>query len=515
MANKITDMSKIRKVIKFHCNGKSKLFISNYLSLSRNTVKKYISLYEALGLTFEIINQKTDGELEVLFSQNVSQTIPVKVQTLYAFFPQMERELKKVGVTLNHMWEQYIAANPDGFRSSQFRYHYKIWGKKVNPVMHMNHKAGDKMYVDYAGKTLSIIDNETGEIQEVQFFVAILGASQYTYAEASMSQKKEDFVNSVENAMRFFEGTPAAIVPDNLKSAVIKSSRFEPTINETLADLAEHYETTILPARAYKPRDKSLVEGAVKILYRRIYVNLKQEKFFDIDALNQKIGDLLDSHNNRKLTGRPYSRYELFLEDEKEKLRPLPQERFEIKYQSFATVMQNGHVQLSQDKNYYSVPYQYIKKKAKLLYTKSTVEIYHKYNRIATHIRNYKPYVYTTTPEHLASTHQFMTQWSASNFIDWGNRIDPVVGEYILKIIESRNHPEQAFKSCLGILSYEKKVSKERLINACKRALDFKIYNFKTIQNILENNLDTIEFEHEQEQDLPTHGNIRGKHYFN
>jgi transposase len=515
MANKITDMSKIRKVIKFYCNGKSKLFISNYLSLSRNTVKKYISLFEALGLTFEIINQKTDAELEVLFSQNVSQTIPVKVQTLYAFFPQMERELKKVGVTLNLMWEKYITTNPDGFRSSQFRYHYKIWGKKVNPVMHMNHKAGDKMYVDYAGKTLSIIDKETGEIQEVQFFVAILGASQYTYAEASMSQKKEDFVNSVENAMRFFEGTPAAIVPDNLKSAVIKSSRFEPTINETLADLAEHYETTILPARAYKPRDKSLVEGAVKILYRRIYVNLKQEKFFDIDALNQKIGDLLDSHNNRKLTGRPYSRYELFLEDEKEKLRPLPQERFEIKYQSFATVMQNGHVQLSQDKNYYSVPYQYIKKKAKLLYTKSTVEIYHKYNRIATHIRNYKPYVYTTTPEHLASTHQFMTQWSASNFIDWGNRIDPVVGEYILKIIDSRNHPEQAFKSCLGILSYEKKVSKERLINACKRALDFKIYNFKTIQNILENNLDTIEFEHEQEQDLPTHGNIRGKHYFN
>lgn len=515
MANKITDMSKIRKVIKFYCNGKSKLFISNYLSLSRNTVKKYISLFEALGLTFEIINQKTDAELELLFSQNVSQTIPVKVQTLYTFFPQMERELKKVGVTLNHMWEQYIAANPDGFRSSQFRHHYKIWGKKVNPVMHMNHKAGDKMYVDYAGKTLSIIDKETGEIQEVQFFVAILGASQYTYAEASMSQKKEDFVNSVENAMRFFEGTPAAIVPDNLKSAVIKSSRFEPTINETLADLAEHYETTILPARAYKPRDKSLVEGAVKILYRRIYVNLKQEEFFDIDALNQKIGDLLDSHNNRKLTGRPYSRYELFLEDEKEKLRPLPQERFEIKYQSFATVMQNGHVQLSQDKNYYSVPYQYIKKKAKLLYTKSTVEIYHKYNRIATHIRNYKPYVYTTTPEHLASTHQFMTQWSASNFIDWGNRIDPVVGEYILKIIDSRNHPEQAFKSCLGILSYEKKVSKERLINACKRALDFKIYNFKTIQNILENNLDTIEFEHEQEQDLPTHGNIRGKHYFN
>jgi transposase len=515
MANKLTDMSKIRKVIKFHCNGKSKLFISNYLSLSRNTVKKYISLFEVLGLSFELINLKTDAELEMLFSHHMAQPISLKLQTVYDFFPQMERELKKVGVTIHLMWERYFAANPDGLKSSQFSHHYKVWGNKVNPVMHMNHKSGDKMYVDYAGKTLSIVDKDTGEVQEVQFFVAILGASQYTYAEASMSQQKEDFVTSVENAMRFFKGTPAAIVPDNLKSAVIKSSRFEPTINETLADLAEHYQTTILPARAYKPRDKSLVEGAVKILYRRIYVNLKDCTFYSLEELNQHIWDLLDSHNNRKLTGRPYSRYELFLEDEKGKLRLLPQDRFEIKYQSFATVMQNGHVQLSQDKNYYSVPYQYVKKKAKLLYTKSTVEIYHKYNRIAIHIRNYKPYIYTTNPEHLASTHQFVTQWSASRFIEWGNSIDTSVGAYIIQIIESRNHPEQAYKSCLGILHFEKKVGKERLINACKRALDFKIYNFKTIQNILENNLDSIDFEQEQEIDLPTHGNIRGKHYFN
>ena len=514
MANKITDMSKIRKVIKFYCDGKSKLFISSYLSLSRNTVKKYISLFDVLGLSFELIDKKTDAELELLFSQTTVESISPKLQTLHNFFPKMERELKKVGVTIQHMWEQYFKDNPDGFQCSQFRHYYKIWGKRVNPVMQMNHKAGDKMYVDYAGKTLSIIDKVTGEITEVQFFVAILGASQYTYAEASMSQKKEDFVVSIENAMRYFEGTPAAIVPDNLKSAVIKSSRFEPTINETLADLAEHYETTILPARVYKPRDKSLVEGAVKILYRRIYVNLKETKFFSLEELNQQIWDLLDAHNSRKLTGRPYSRVELFLEDEIQKLRPLPQERFEIKYQSFATIMQNGHVQLSQDKNYYSVPYQYIKKKAKLLYTKSTVEIYHKYNRIAVHPRNYKPYVYTTIPEHLASTHQFVAQWSASRFLDWANSIDASVGEYIIQIIESRNHPEQAFKSCLGILSFEKKVGKDRLINACKRALDFKIYNFKTIQNILENNLDHIDFEQE-EQELPNHPNIRGKHYYN
>jgi len=254
----------------------------------------------------------------------------------------------------------------------------------------------------------------------------------------------------------------------------------------------------------------------VKILYRRIYVNLKERTFYSLDELNDQIWSLLDIHNHRKLTARPYSRFELFIEDEKDKLQPLPQERFEIKYQSFATVMQNGHVQLSQDKNYYSVPYQYLRKKVKLLYTKSTVEVYYKYNRIATHQRNYKPYMYTTNSEHLASTHQFVADWSATRFIDWATDIDSAVAEFIIKIIDSRNHPEQAFKSCLGILSYEKKVGRVRLINACKRALDFKIYNFKTIQNILENNLDTIDAEQEQDlnQELPEHRNIRGKHYY-
>lgn len=514
MANKLTDMSKIRKVLKFHCSGKSKLFISNYLSLSRNTVKKYISLFDALGLNLQDLEQKTDADLENLFSQPTLESTNPTLEKLQSYFPKMERDLKKVGMTVQHLWEAYFKENPDGLKSSQFRYHFRNWSNRVNPVMHMNHKAGDKMYVDYAGKTLSIIDEDTGEIKEVQFFVAILGASQYTYAEASMSQQKEDFVTSVENAIYFFGGTPAAIVPDNLKSAVIKSSRFEPTINETLADFAEHYQTTILPARAYKPRDKSLVEGAVKILYRRIYVHLREQKFFSLDQLNEQIWNLLDVHNKKKLTARPYSRLELFTEDEKKELSPLPQERFEIKYQSFATVMQNGHVSLSVDKNFYSVPFQYLRKKVKLLYTKSTIEIYYKYNRIATHPRHYKPYVYTTNPDHMASTHQFVADWSAARFLDWANKIDPNVGELILKVIDSKTHPEQAYKSCLGILSFEKKVGKQRLINACKRALDYKIYSYKTIQNILENNLDRIDIESETDLELPQHDNIRGKNYF-
>ncbi len=515
MANKLIDMSKVRKVIQLHGQGKSKLFISKYLSLSRNTVKKYIALYQLLNFSIEDIKLKSDTELEAIFSSYNEPDIPVRVKALYAFFPQMERELKKVGVTKLLMWEEYIKKYPDGFKSTQFCEYYNRWGKKVNPVMHMTHKSGDKLFIDYAGKTLQVIDKETGEITEVQFFVAILGASQYTYAEVSPSQKKEDFIASIENSLHYFQGVPAAIVPDNLRSAVTKSNRFEPVINETLLDFAEHYETTILPARAYKPRDKSLAEGAVKILYQRIYPAIKKEDFFSIETMNQRIWDLLKQHNSKKLTGRPYSRLQSFTEDEQDKLSPLPVTRFEVKQQSFATVMMNGHVLLSKDKHYYSVPYQYIRKKVKLLFTSTTVEVYHKYNRIALHTRNPRPYYYTTVKEHMASTHQFITDWTPQRFIDWAASIDPSVEELICRILEKKQHPEQSYKSCMGVLSFAKKVGKERLANACKRAIDHGIYNYRIIQKILENGLDTIVDEEPNNSELPEHKNIRGKNYYN
>jgi len=347
------------------------------------------------------------------------------------------------------------------------------------------------------------------------FFVAILGASQYTYAEASISQKKEDFVVSVENALHFFQGVPAAIVPDNLKSAVIKSNRFEPTINETFMDFAEHYGTTVLPARAYKPRDKSLAEGAVKILYQRIYPALRGKEFYSLKQLNEAIWKELEIHNNKKLTGRPTSRLQLFIEDEKDKLMPLPVEKYEIKEMSMATVMQNGHVSLSKDKHYYSVPYQYIRKKVKIVFTSKRVEVYHKYNRIALHKRNYRQYNYTTTKEHLASTHQFITEWTPQRFIDWAASIDESVKDFIVRLLEQKHHPEQAYKSCMGVLSYVKKVGKERLANACKRALDHHVYNYKIIQKILENGLDKLDNENQEEQELPFHNNIRGENYYN
>ncbi|HPG73113.1 MAG TPA: IS21 family transposase [Bacteroidales bacterium] len=508
-------MSKVRKVLRLHHKGESKLFISKYLSLSRNTVKKYIAMQKMLNLSYETIEIKSDAELEQLFSSNQPDFISPIHEAVYDFFPYMERQLKKDGVTKLQMWREYYGKNPDGLKSSQFCNLYRQWGKKVNPVMHMNHKAGDKLFIDYAGKTLEIVDKETGEVHEVQFFVAILGASQYTYAEASMSQKKEDFIASVENALHFYGGVPAAIVPDNLKSAVTKSSRFEPTLNETFHDFAEHYETTILPARAYKPRDKALAEGAVKILYQRIYPLVKGKTFHSLKELNTIIWEGLKKHNNAKLTGRHISRLQLFNEDEKHKLSPLPVERYEIKQIAMVTVMQNGHVSLGKDKHYYSVPYQYLRKKIKIVFTKSTVEIYHKYVRIAVHQRDPRPYRYSTAKEHLASTHQFVTDWTPQRFIDWAASIDEPVKEFIIQVLDRKQHPEQAYKSCMGILSFAKKVGTERLSNACKRALDHQVFNYKIIDNILKRGLDKIKDKSEdQELELPFHKNIRGDKYY-
>ena len=516
MANKKTDMSKVRKTLVLYHQGRDKSFISRYLQLSRTTVQKYINLFKLLGHDIEMITSKSDAELERLFSTNNQPELSPKLQAVYNFFPYMEKELKRKGVTKQLMWEEYFAQHPDGLRSSQFMSRYTEWCKKVNPVMHMEHKAGDKLFIDYAGQKLAVINKETGEVTEVEFFVAILGSSQYTYAEASPTQQKEDFITSVENALHFYGGVPQAIVPDNLKSAVTKSSKYEPTINETFADFAGHYQTAVLPARAYRPRDKSLVEGAVRILYQRIYTALRNSVFYSIEELNEAIWNQLDIHNGKKLTGRPLSRLQMFNAVEKDVLSPLPEKRYEIKYQSMATVGQNGHVQLSSDKHYYSVPYQYIRKKVKLLYSSSTVTIYYKYNQIAVHKRSFRPYNYTTDPDHLASTHKFVTEWTPQRFINWGASIDEYVKEFIIRLLEQRVHPEQAYKSCLGVLSFTKKVSNERLSAACKRALDYEIYNYRTIETILQKGLDTMGEQPEDEMpQLPFHTNIRGNNYYN
>ena len=508
-------MIKIRQILRLQSQGLSKLQIAAQTGIARNTLKKYIKEFISSGLSFEEINELSDKELEDLFVKPEDRPLNERLQILFSLFPATEKELKRKGVTRQLLWKEYKTHHPDGVGLSQFKHYFSQWKAQVNPTMHMEHKAGDKLYVDFAGDKLEIINEQTGEVKPVEVFVAILGASQLTYVEAVMTQQKEDFIFACENALHYCGGVPAAIVPDNLKSAVSKSSKYEPTLNETFADFAEHYGTAILPARAYRPRDKALVENAVRIIYTRIYVKVKRQQYLTLQDLNAAILTALEEHNNAPLRGRNYSRRQQFDEVEKNILMPLPELRYELKKHQYATVAKNGHVGLSADKHYYSVPYRFIGKKVKLLYSRSNVEIFYNYERIALHERTKSAYRYTTQKDHMASTHRFVSEWTPERFTSWAAGIHEDVRLYVLKVLDRKQHPEQAYKSCMGILGFAKKVGNDRLIKACQRALGYGAYNYKTIQKILERELDLRDAPDETDQlQMPFHDNIRGENYY-
>ena len=515
MANKMILMIKIRQILRSFTQGKSKVQISEQTGASRNTVKKYIRKFLSEKITFDVLGSMSDTELEVMFGLTEPIDKGERYEQLHRLFPELEKRFKQRGVTIDMLWKQYLQSNPGGYGHSQFHNHFTTYIGRAKAVMHMEHKAGDKMYIDFAGEKLSITDMQTGEVQPVEVFIAILGCSQLTYVEAVATQRREDFIGACENAMQYFGGVPAAIVPDNLKSAVTKSSKYEPTINEAFADFAEHYGTAVLPARVYRPRDKALVEGMVKIVYRRIYAQLLSHTYFTLTSLNEAIRAALELLNNAPFKGRNYSRRQQFEEVEKEAMQPLPVYRYEFKQQHIVTVMKNGHVCLAADKHYYSVPYRFIGKKVKVQYTTSRVEIYYKYEQIAVHPRQARKYHYTTTDEHLASSHRYLSDWTPEKFIEQAKAIDEEVANYILLVIEYKQHPEQAYKSCTGILSLARKVGNQRLTMACRRAHDYGVYNYPIIVQILEKRLDALNEQEQQETLLmPQHKNIRGSEYY-
>lgn len=506
-------MSNIRHILRLHTQNQTKSEIVVQTGISRPVLKKIINDFKESGLSFEEINELTDVDLEELFTKPEEIPVNERLQTLFNLFPKIDRELRKKGVTKQLLWEEYKIKHPDGVGISQFLWHFSQWKSRIPPSMRKEHKAGDKMYIDYAGEKLTITNELTEEKKQVEVFVAILGASQLTFVQATMTQKKEDFIPACEDALNYFGGVPAAIVPDNLRSAVTKSHKYEPTINETFSDFLEHYNTTILPARAYKPKDKALVEGAIRIIYTRIYARLRAQVFYSLEELNVAIGIALEEHNNQSITGRDFSRRQRFEEVERATLLPLPALRYEFKKQHHATVMNNGHVSLTADKHFYSVPHGFIGKRVKIMYSRYNVEIYHNYDRIALHKRNRFQYAYTTDKEHLPASHRFVSELEPDRFLRQANEIHKDVRLYIHKILDQTPHPDQAYKLCIGILSFSKKVGNERLIKACQRALGYGIYNYRTIKNILAKGLDKEEEEEEQLK-MPQHDNIRGGDYY-
>jgi transposase len=515
MPNNLTNMSKVKQIIQYYTEGVSKSMISKKTNVSRNTVKRFIRQFIAMDKSLEELLAMSDRDLELTFKALPTYEQHPRYKYLIAFFPYVDKELKKKGNTRIKLWEEYFKKHPDGFKHTQFCLYYRQWSKRSNATMHIDHKAGDKMYVDYAGDTLQIIDPGSGEVQKVQVFVSILGASQLTYVEATMTQRKEDFITSCENALLYYEGVPQAIVTDNLKSAVIKSNKYEPTLNEAFRDFVEHYRMVALPAGPYKPRHKALVEGAVKIIYRVIYAIIRERVFTSLEDLNKAIRELLLIHNNNLLKGRSYSRRQMFEEIERPTLQPLASYRYELKSKRVATVSKTNYVCLNEDKHYYSVPYYYIGKRVTVLYSQGQVDVYYRYDHIASHKRNRRPYMFTTVVDHLASNHKYLSDWNPEKFIERATVIGEDTKKYIMRILSLRPYPEQAYKTCQGILNYASRVGNQRLNAACMRANFYEDYSYKTIVAILDKRLDLIPMETEDNRSsMPIHGNIRGNEYY-
>jgi transposase len=514
MAAETISMIKLKQIFLLHQNGESYRNIARVVGISKNTVKKYIRTAQLKGNLISDLALKEDYELEKLFAEPALESRDRNLDIL-TFLPYMEKALKETGVDRWQLWGEYKSQYPDGYAYSQFCYYYRWWQSQKNASGHFEHLPGDKAFMDFTGKKLFIVDRDSGEVIAKEVYICLLGFSGLTYVEALHSQQKEEFIKATENSLHYFGGVPKALVPDNLKSAVTKADKYEAELNESFADFANHYNVAVAPARPAKPRDKPIVENMVRIIYTRIFAPLRNRIFFSLAELNAAIAELLELHNNQKLQKEPLSRREKFAQSEAHMLSPLPVARYHIKHYKKATVMKNCHIQL--EKHYYSVPYRYIGKQVNAVYTISEVHIFLDQQRVAVHPRGLKEFGYTTLADHLSSSHRFVSDWTPEKFINWAERISPDVKAYICYILEQKMYPELAYKSCVGILSMEKKVGAQRLIRAVQRATYYQIYNYKAIKKIIDGGLDIL-FDQEQaapvQTSLPFHNNIRGKDHY-
>lgn len=518
MARPRTSMKKIREIIRLKSTTSlSDREISRALQVARPVVAKYWKQFSESGLRFEQIDELPDSVLvSRLKRPNVGAN--QRYLALCTLFPYFVVELRKTGVTLQLLWEEYKHEHPAGFQYSQFCHHFLQWRNASEVRMHIPHKAGAKMFVDYTGKKLCYTERKSGKEVPVETFVAVLGASGLTYAEASASQQKEDWIRSNERAFRYFGGSTDAIVPDNLRSAVTRADPYEPDLNPEYAEFAEHYHSVVIPARVRKARDKALAENAVRLLYERIYARLRNRTFYSLEELNEAIWELLEAHNNRPFQRLKFSRRELFEQSERSALHPLPAEQFPRKSTHWATVAFNYHVELREDRHYYSVPHYLYRKepktKVKLVYDERIVAIYYDHVRIAQHRRDRSPNGYTTIPAHMPERHRAYGDWSPERLERWAEAIGEEVLTVIRNVLASRRHPEQAYRVCMGILSLAKQHGNRRLNAVCAKANEYGTTSLKRIRAMI----DLAEEEDLQQRQLfrhlPDHENIRGANYY-
>jgi transposase len=505
-------MRKIKEILrlKFDCNFSNRK-IAKSCFIARSTVAEYITRAKKAGLNWPLPENISDTEIYNLLFKISGNKVANKRQ-----MPPMEyihNELKKRGVTLQLLWYEYKQNNPDGYQFSYFCELYQKWAKKLDISFRQRHRAGEKLFIDYAGQTIPIHDSKTGKTTEAQVFIATLGAGNYTFAEASLSQSLPHWIKSHVHAFEFFGGVPQILVPDNLKSGITHPSRYEPDINPTYQDMAQHYQVAVIPARTRRPKDKAKVESAVKFAEHWIMAALRNHTFFSLAELNMAISQKLVELNNRKFQKLDTTRRIMFENIDKPALKPLPAARYEYAEWKKARVNIDYHIEF--DRHYYSVPYQLRKEQVDVRFTDTTVEVLFKNKRVASHFRSYKQGAFTTCREHMPKSHQQYLEWTPSRIIKWAAKNGPNTAQLVMGIMNSRHHPQQGFRACLGIMRLGKRYSPDRLENACARADAIKSYSYKSVESILKQGLDKLPLPLEQFEASPiNHTNIRGNQYY-
>ena len=505
-------MRKIKEVLRLHHENVSNREIARRLRIGSGSVSRYLTRAKAAKLVWPLTDEWSEDKIySVLFP-----TINTSSSHQIPDFGKIHKELKRKGVTLMLLWYEYQSQNPGGYSYSRYCALYQEFIGKLNPSMRLTHRAGEKLFVDYSGLTVPWVDKTTGVVQHAQIFVAVLGASNYTFIEATSDQSLLSWVSSHVHAFEFFDGVTVCLVPDNLRSGVTKSHRYDPDVNRTFQELADHYGVAVVPARVRTPKDKSKVEVGVQGIQRWILAPLRDVTFFSVHDINEAIRPLLQAYNERDFYELEGTRFSQYLEVDKPALKPLPARPYV--YAEWKKVRSGIDYHLAVDKHYYSVPYRYLKESIDVRLTHTTIECFHKGNRIAIHQRSYKP-GHSTMHEHMPRAHQDYAEWTPERMHAWANSIGPNTGKLIRALTEMHKIPEQSYRSCLGILRMGKIYGNERLENAAIRALHIGAIRYKNIESILKSGLDQQPLPKLAGEPMPAepirlHDNIRGSKYF-
>lgn len=507
-------MRKIRELFRLHFeHGCTNRAISHSLGVSPSTVSMYLSRAKLSGITWPLPEDLDD---DLLYTKLFPPATNTKTQRPLPDWVWVHKELKRKGVTLYLLWHEYRSQHLDGYALSRFCELYREFTGKLNPSMRLTHRAGDKLFVDYSGLTVEWIDKDTGTINKAEIFVAVLGASNYTYVEAAESQNLRHWIHAHIRTFEFFCGVPTCLVPDNLKSGVTKSHLYDPDINHTYQEMANHYNVAIVPARVRAPKDKAKVEVGVQGIQRWILAPLRDCTFFSVADINAALAPLLKAYNERLFQELPGSRRSQFLETETPALKPLPTGRYQFAQWKTARAGIDYHVTI--EKHHYSVPYQYLKEIIDVRIGDRTIECFIKGKRIALHQRSFKP-GHTTIHEHMPKAHQDYVRWTPERLRQWALKVGVNTAKVIDEVIHLHKIPEQGYRSCLGILRMGKKYGDDRLENAAIRALHLGAFRYKNIESILKNGLDMqplpkLAGESTVAKTTSHHENVRGANYY-